>query len=199
MEDFVRIYDGALDPAVCSSIIDRFESDTDNHYAGNVDGEEGLVVKLDYKQTTELALGLFPEWSDIDALLYEKISGYFKLYLDSLGNLFGCKSSTILDEPYRVKRYDIGGGYQWHIDTAPSPNITGRRWIAAIWYLNTVYQGGETEFRNSGRAVRPVTGRLLFFPCTWTFMHRSVPCYSGPKYIVSTFFFPSWLHLEKNK
>ncbi len=31
MEDYIRIYENAVDPDFCKHLIDKFETDTDNH------------------------------------------------------------------------------------------------------------------------------------------------------------------------
>ena len=190
MESFIRIYDKALPASWCRNIIDKFDADDMYHTYGMVSSPNGEIVDSQNKQTTEIHVSDHKDWGYIDDILYKNLSYYFDIYTSDLGDIFTCSASKINDQPYRVKKYDTGCGFNWHIDTS-SINNRGR-WIAAQWYFNTVYQGGETEFMNCGTAIRPVAGRLVFFPATWTYMHRSVPVYSGPKYICSTFFSPCW-------
>ena len=58
--------------------------------------------------------------------------------------------------------------------------------LTAIWYLNTVDEGGETEYKWQSEAIQPVEGRLLLCPVGWPFIHRGKPPLSGPKYILIT-------------
>jgi len=55
-------------------------------------------------------------------------------------------------------------------------------------YLNTVSEGGETEFLYLHRRIKPLQGRLLIFPASFTHTHRGNPPLSGDKYILT-----SWL------
>ena len=58
-----------------------------------------------------------------------------------------------------------------------------------MWYLNTIEEkdDGYTEFID-GTKIQPVVGRLIFFPATWTFLHRGYP----PK--VKKYLCNGWMH-----
>jgi len=56
-------------------------------------------------------------------------------------------------------------------------------------YLNTVVEGGETEFKYQHRRVQPKYGRVVFWPSQWTHAHRGNPPLKGNKYIAT-----SWIH-----
>ena len=96
--------------------------------------------------------------------------------------------SGLSDQSYRVKRYAVGEGFDWHIDNASTETFS--RVLGGQWYFNTVEEGGETEFRIPNRQISCVEGRLALFPVQWTLLHRGVPPRSGPKYIGTTFFHP---------
>ena len=125
---------------------------------------------------------------DLDDLLYQNLSWHIDRYLRELGSACQLPGRGLSDQPYRIKRYDVGQGFDWHIDNGSTE--TANRVIAAQWYLNDVEEGGETEFKLSGRRIRCVEGRLLFFPVQWTLVHRGRPPRSSPKYIATTFFTP---------
>ena len=79
------------------------------------------------------------------------------------------------------------GFYQYHHDShyaKDEPNIRTRI-LTFIWYLNNVDEGGETEFFKGRIKIKPEKGKLLFFPSTWTFMHKGNMPISGNKYIVT--------------
>jgi hypothetical protein len=60
------------------------------------------------------------------------------------------------------------------------------------WYFNTVDKGGHTEFEDQKLRIKPVEGRLAFFPVGWTYRHRGAPPKSGPKYVCTTFIHPEF-------
>ena len=187
MEDFVRVYDGALPGDVCADIVARFERDLEHQFSGSVSGQHGESVRKDLKQATEL-LTQSPGWEDVDALFYESVSRPLDLYLRDVAELVSFPGSGLGDQAYRIRRYAVGEGFDWHIDNASKETFP--RVLAAQWYLNSVDRGGETEFRASGRKIACVQGRLALFPVQWTLSHRGVPPLSGPKYVGITFFHP---------
>lgn len=77
------------------------------------------------------------------------------------------------------------GFHQWHFENGGE---TPYRKLVTMMYLNTVEQGGETEFLYLHRRIQPRQGRLLIFPAGFTHTHRGNPPLSGTKYILT-----SWL------
>ena len=85
------------------------------------------------------------------------------------------------------------------IDEIKNPNLefnvvdvadykSARRWIAFLVYLNDNFSGGETEFYPHQQVIHPKTGRVLVFPCVWTYPHAGLPITTGTKYILTTYF-----------
>ena len=84
----------------------------------------------------------------------------------------------------KVQKTLPGEGYHvWHAEK--SPRDKERLWVAMM-YLNDVEEGGETEFLVQKRRIKPVTGRVVIFPATYTHIHRGNPPLSGEKYIITT-------------
>jgi len=52
-------------------------------------------------------------------------------------------------------------------------------------YVNTVEQGGETEFLYQHQRVNAVEGRLVIWPAGFTHTHRGNPPLSGDKYLLT--------------
>jgi len=75
------------------------------------------------------------------------------------------------------------GYHAWHQETADVGS--GARIVTYMLYLNDVNEGGETEFLYQGIKLKPVAGKLVFFPCGFTFPHRGNPIYQGEKYIIT--------------
>jgi hypothetical protein len=55
-----------------------------------------------------------------------------------------------------------------------------------ILYLNTVENGGETEFLYQSKRISSLQGRLILSPTGYTHIHRGNPPLSGYKYILTT-------------
>ena len=89
-------------------------------------------------------------------------------------------------EEFRVKRYnsDSEDRFDQHVDVADI--ASSRRQLAFLFYLNSNFEGGETEFAD-GAKVTPRTGSVLVFPPFWLFPHAGLPVTKGTKYIMSTY------------
>ena len=50
-------------------------------------------------------------------------------------------------------------------------------------YLNTVKDGGETQFYFQDHKEKAEQGKLLIWPVDWTHLHRGIPSPTENKYI----------------
>jgi hypothetical protein len=170
---FIRWYDESLSPEVCREIIRRFESDP-RRMVGKVSGNQGPETDLKGKQTTELILD--NAWGDIQQELQKSMSVGLGKYQRDVKFLAGSDHKSLYAEPLRVKKYDIGGQFSWHIDCNSAQNHTR--------------DGGHTEFEDQHMSIPCKEGRLGLFPVSWTYRHRGAPPLSGPKYVCTTFIHP---------
>jgi hypothetical protein len=75
------------------------------------------------------------------------------------------------------------GYHIWHCESGDAQNRN--RIMAFILYLNTVKEGGETEFLYQTKRIKPQQGRLVMFPTSYTHVHRGNPPLKGDKYILT--------------
>ena len=86
-----------------------------------------------------------------------------------------------------VQRTKPGEGYHsFHFEKGSLG--TNLRVAATMMYLNTVEEGGETEFLYQHKRFKPVAGQVLIWPAGFTHVHRGLPPLKGEKYIAT-----SWL------
>jgi len=187
VETFIRWYDDALSEAFCRDVIARFERDGAKR-PGRVAAKQGNVVRADYKQTTEVFLNT-PGWADVETALVNNLADYLKRYREDVRFLQGLAHKDVDGENFRIKKYDPGDSFEWHIDCPTLRTIT--RVLAVQWYFNDVTEGGDTEFLYQDAAIRPRTGRIAFFPVGWTYRHRGAAPRSGPKYVCTNFLHPA--------
>ena len=82
-------------------------------------------------------------------------------------------------EEFRMKRFICGTGkeddeqFGDHADVLTHEGA--KRILILMVYLNDNFNGGETVFPVLGDQIKPVRGRLLMFPPTWTYLHRGNP------------------------
>ena len=88
--------------------------------------------------------------------------------------------------PYvRIQKTEPSQGYHtWHCDGGGLQVC--RRMLVASMFLNTIEEGGETEFLYQSMRVSPVEGTLVLFPAGWTHPHRGNPPLKGNKYLLTT-------------
>ena len=106
-------------------------------------------------------------------------------------------------ETIQGQRYLEGQEFQPHCDWFPGNTVYweeeklrgGQRSITAMAYLNTVEDGGATEFPRLGLSIEPKPGALLIWnnadpeghPNPWT-IHAGTPVVRGVKYIITKWY-----------
>ena len=75
------------------------------------------------------------------------------------------------------------GYHAWHQESADIGSCS--RVVNYMLYLNTIDDGGETEFLYQGVKLKPKQGSLVFFPTGFTHPHRGNPIYKNSKYIIT--------------
>lgn len=114
---------------------------------------------------------------------------HLNLYQDA-NIILATQRNPFGDEGFRMKRYVNDGTehHAYHADTGGNDIIDGpRRIIAVLIYLNDVALGGETVFYNQGVTVKPVCGRIVMFPTSFSFVHAGRKPVSNSKYVVINF------------
>lgn len=187
MSDLIYVEDDVMDKKFCSHLISKFEEDIENQYEGVTAG--GL--QKDVKNTTDLKVSGLKTWDDEDEKVCKVVKksmyqyiGHVNKFLLGFFDLDDISNSQYMDHGYQIQRYKPGGGYIWHHDFMVNP-ILGPRMFTFIFYLNDVNTDGYTEF-GDGTRVRPKAGRVVWFPATWTYIHRGYPPKDGLKYILTS-------------
>ncbi len=182
---------GAATPEFCQMMIKKYEADVRKRKA--LVGPEARYEK-ETRDSLNLEMNAYPEWdsvvADLRGMVYSRLDKYVtEVHQGKTDSLF----LGGYDSSYTMMKYEEGGaGYQWHNDFIFDHNTDrgGVRTVTWIFYLNEC-EGGETEF-SWGTKIKPETGKLLFFPSAWTFVHRGCAVTKGVKYacvgwIMSTF------------
>lgn len=179
---FIYEIPNSLTPEFCKQVIEQFEKDDRK--------EPGVVGSLhelnpDIKTGTDLPISTFKEWKEIDQVFFKSLAAA----LEDLAKTIPWLAMTG-DFGYQIQRSQPGERYTYHFDAdgpfEGGPQSQNRRQVVAIWYLNDVAEGGETEFLLQDIKVKPEVGKLVFFPPFWTHYHRGVSPVSETKYICTT-------------
>ena len=187
-KEFIWVKEQSLSKDFCSQIIEKYENDP-HRKPGKVDQNNPRIDET-LKITTNNSVTGNIAWREEDEVLYKALGQAlyeYEVYLEeiSLGkwNIHPTNGYQIKDTGYGVQKYDPDGFYNWHHDYCLLDGWA--RIYTYIWYINTIKEedGGWTEFVD-GTKIQPKAGSLLFFPATWTYVHRGYTT-KVPKYIVT--------------
>ena len=188
LKNFIKIYDGCLKPETVSSLIKWLEKQ--NFYNGTVDVQ---VLNKEIRNTQVLSLFNQSQCSASQTQIHwGNLLGYLfleniKKYLSEVSRQNGLISRI---EAVDALKYEVGGHYIYHIDSAPSMPRT----LSAVLLLNNDYDGGELCFSDPINQecylkVDAVPGRLIVWPSNFLYPHAVTPLKKGKRYSVV-----SWVH-----
>ncbi len=181
-DNLVQVYSNVLGENLCHALIDLLEKSPQ------------LQMRVDNQQRpnfTQISLQRMVDGKVFVDPITQAMKQCFQRYVHnfpSLTKYFPVKFSL---EQYRVKRYRNDGKdvFEDHVDV--SDYASARRFLACLFYLNTVDVGGETEFlfpTQENKVVSAIQGSVVVFPPNWQFPHRGNKPVSSNKYILSSYF-----------
>jgi len=187
---FILEIDDVISPDMCKYVINLFENNnTKAEDGGVVDQNNKIVLDTKTKLTKDLYLSKHEEFRGISSILNNIAKESLTKYIEYLEKT--CLATTFMLDTRlsctvpQIQKYEKGGYFNWHSDAG----TCDERLIAYIIYLNTLNEedGGSTMFAN-GRIVKPVQGKILFFPCGFPYIHKGEKIKNNTKYIISGFF-----------
>ena len=192
----------ALTDEFCDHLVQKFEDDPGN------DVYKGIIgmgyADPDTKETFDLSISRSQYWKTEDNTVCtnvgELVNEYFDYVKESVPNSQARNAIVkISDTGYQIQKYLPNKGfYTWHHDYRFEID-QGSRILTFIYYLNTVEEGGETEFTN-GIKIKAEKGKVVLFPSLWTYAHRGCIPYSGNKYILTGWLYNGWYkNLEEHQ
>lgn len=185
-DEYIYVKNNSISNDVCDNLIELFENGASHLvYDGVTHG--GTVSEI--KKTRDLVL--FPSINKYDEELFKELTLNISTYFNNISKKYGktIPLRNANDTGFQIQKYIANHGlYNYHHDTYFIKNnnsYTQMRILSFIWYLNTVDEGGETEFFNGRLKIKPEKGKFLIFPATWTYLHRGKMPISGDKYILT--------------
>jgi len=194
IKDFMGIFPNAASKEFCEDLIKWFEYNNKEGSGGGKKTQSRQEIENGISKTEKDSeiywLGfdssrmltrndiLLAEFNKIVWKAYAKFKTVYGAGLDQLG-------LHKLSPSIKIQRYKPTQGYHvWHPEVTNQE--TGGRILVCLLYLNTVEEGGETEFLYQKMRVPAVQGTLAMFPTTWTHLHRGNPPFKGNKYVINT-------------
>ena len=171
----------------CNRVIDKFEK-SNLKIRGRTDDN----INSPIKKSTDIRIYDEPEWVEEERYFHVMIRKAMKKYetfllkMDVDDEVKKLMSRSLMDTYIaspQIQRTEPGQYYHWHDDQSYPPHWDNFTYII---YLNDVEKdsGGTTEF-SCGKIIQPKTGKIIFFPSTWTYYHRGKTLEKGIKYIAT--------------
>jgi len=182
--EFIYECDDVFPVDFCNRVIDKFEKSNLKFI-----GKTGIGFDSK-KKSTDLRIYDEPEWVEEEKyfqVMIRKAMKKYETFIFKMGSpvmeISKCVMAAHIHPP-QIQRTKPGQYYHWHHDQNPEEPIWQK--FTYIIYLNDVEEdsGGTTEF-SCGKIIQPKAGKIIFFPCTWTYYHRGKTLEKGVKYIAT--------------
>ena len=172
-EKLIWVMKDSLSESFCNEVIEKF--DEDPRKSDGIINQNNPIVDKDIKDTQDLNISSLVDWSWQDKVFFDALQiglRNYRSYLESIHvQCYPNPNYEIQDTGYKIQKYNPDGHYTWHNDWTITNQ--GSRIFVFMWYLNTIDEkdDGYTEFLD-GTRLQPECGSLVFFPATWTYVHR---------------------------
>lgn len=181
-DDFIGVFPDAVSPDVCANIIERFDKADELGFTllrsaprSEQDDSQLFIQEIPLHSAVD-SKSVIPALQALQACYLEYANKYSVALTDA--------SDKHASYQFKVQKTNPSQGYHvWHYEQ--SQREMGSRILAWTMYLNTIEEGGETEFLYQKRRVKPEQGTICIFPAGFTHVHRGNPPLSGSKYIAT--------------
>jgi hypothetical protein len=179
MQDFIFSY--FISKNLCDEITEYFDNAAEKKLGTiAIPGEDGILKKS--KNSQEMRL-------DPQHLLYKKyineLQNCLNQYIQKFPfcNYYGAFSIL---ENIKIQKYPTGGGYlDFHTERGSRELPNSSRHLVFMTYLNSITNGGGTEFFHQKLVVEAEKGKTIIWPADWTHTHRGIAAEKDEKIIVT--------------
>ena len=179
MADFISTF--CISTTLCDEIIEYFENIPEKNYGTvAVPGEDGILKKTKISQEIRLE-----PCSDLYKKYVFELQNCLNQYVERFPfcNYYGAFSIL---ENIKIQKYPPGGGYlDFHTERGSKESPNSSRHLVFMTYLNSIVDGGGTEFFHQNIIVNAEKGKTLIWPADWTHTHRGVSADNDEKIIVT--------------
>jgi len=189
LKDHIGIYDGYIPDIECDKAIQYFEKENALNKA--YDRLQSENANLNFKNDKAITLHEHIDtWFEAFKPLLVNFDLALRHYQDATGVLTAYGIDGFKYTHLKIQKTLPTQGYHvWHLEHGCGRENSQRALVFTI-YLNSIEEGGETEFLHQSIRAKPVKGRCVIWPAAFPYVHRGNPPLQGEKYIMT-----SWLML----
>ena len=187
MENFIHIYQNAYNAEYCNEVIDFFECARAAGFCKTRKEIESIPRHLKDDEALcfpdlEVSRNFKYAGTLVNKFLDPFVSKFYDDYVSNYSVLANEPQQTVYG--LKIQKTCVGGGYHmWHAENTTKK--TAARLSVFTLYLNTIEDGGETEFLYYRLRVKPEQGTLVIWPAGFTHAHRGNPPLTNTKYILT--------------
>ncbi len=190
INNFIGVYDNYITKEECKRAIKLYEDQNKlNKTLDRISSEKSSILEKQDRQYFAIGGNIDIWWEDLKTLIFN-FDIAFKHYIETTGAKDAYNLPFYFTNIKIQKTLPTEGYHVWHLEHGKSFSDSPRAFVFSI-YLNDVEDGGETEFLNFSKRVKPKTGRIIIWPAGFPYVHRGNPPLSGEKYILT-----SWMILR---
>jgi len=189
--NFIGVYDNYITEEECNKAIKLFEDQNKfNKTLNRLDFEQVPVTHKQDQQYFAAPNNINVWWEELKPMIVN-FDIAWNHYIKNTGAGDAYDQGPFYFTDLKIQKTLPTEGYHiWHIEHGKGYNNECRAFVFSI-YLNDVDEGGETEFLNFSKRVKPKKGRIVIWPSAFPYLHRGNPPLSGEKYILT-----SWMNLR---
>lgn len=189
LNNFIGVFENALEPEYCKSVIAMFDRMKEMNMVTNRqdhDKAQAMDKEGDLLFTSKHHVNNIEEYEFAKSATdyFCRVSwDCYNLYTKKYGAVTSLGKHSFYDNIKVQKTLPAQGYHSWHCEAdnrARSPRL-----FLVLAYLNDVEAGGETEFLYQSLRVAPKQGTILICPSAFTHTHRGNPPLSGVKYVMN--------------
>lgn len=191
IDNFIGVYDNYILPEECNKAIKLFEDQNkfDNTFNRMTFERSSILQKQDQQFFTNSS-DIEVWWESLKPMMIN-FDLAWNHYIENVGAKEAYDGGPFYFTGLKIQKTLPTQGYHiWHVEYGKSFDQQSRAFVFSI-YLNDVKEGGETEFLHFSKRVQPKTGRIVFWPAGFPYVHRGNSPLSGEKYLLT-----SWILLR---